>query len=99
MNNTNSGDTVFDGYTGYGVFRQHAYKYWFLHDEIQIMLTDNEKTKSIIQSLESSKPKIAIIDQHLLTLPPAVLDYLKANYSETPYSELKIRKEYGDIQK
>ena len=35
---TTAKDTVFDGFTGAGAFRPHAYFYFFLHDEIRALL-------------------------------------------------------------
>ena len=85
-------DTVFDGYRGYGVFRQHAYKYWFLHEEVQMLLSENEKDYGIIQALEASKPKIVIVDDYVRALPKSLLAYIDRHYADTQFADLKIRR-------
>ena len=92
MENTKPTDAVFDGNTGYGVFRPHAFKYWLLHDEVQAMLTPNEKGPLLIEELELRKPPIAIVDRFTLMLPPEVLDYINTHYESTPYIEIRKRR-------
>lgn len=92
MANTKPSDTVFDGNSGYGVFRQHAFKYWLLHDEVQAMLTPEEKGPGLIESLEARKPPIVIVDRFTQMLPPEVLDYINALYEATPFPDIKKRR-------
>ena len=92
MANTKPTDTVFDGNSGYGVFRQHAFKYWLLHDEVQAMLTPEEKGPGLIESLEAQKPPIVIVDRFTQMLPPEVLDYINAHYEATPFPDIKKRR-------
>ena len=84
-------ETVFDGYSGYGVFRPHAYRYWFLHDEVQLMLSERERTESIIAALEDRRPPLAIVDQWTRLLPQPVLDYIGSHYENTPLLDIKRR--------
>jgi hypothetical protein len=92
MANTKPTDTVFDGNSGYGVFRQHAFQYWLLHDEVQAMLTPEEKGPMLIAALEKRKPPIVIVDRFTLMLPPQVLDYVNSHYETTPYSDIRKRR-------
>ncbi len=93
MANTGPGDAVFDGYTGYGVFRPHAYYFWFLHEEVQAMLAESDKGARLIKALETTRPAIAITDSWVATLPPAVQTYLANHYDgTTPFAALKKRK-------
>jgi hypothetical protein len=92
MANTRSTDTVFDGNSGYGVFRPHAFKYWLLHDEVQAMLTPYEKGPMLIESLESQKPPIVIVDRFTEMLPTEVLDYINAHYEPTPFPDIRKRR-------
>ncbi len=50
--NSKPQDAVFDGYTGYGVFRRHAYYFWMLHQEVQAMLPERDKGERLIAALE-----------------------------------------------
>ena len=91
--NTRPGDAVFDGYTGYGVFRPHAYYFWFLHEEVQAMLPESDKNSRLLAALEITRPAIAITDSWVATLPPQVQTYLANNYEgTTPFAVLKKRK-------
>lgn len=93
MANTQPTDPIFDGRSGFGVFRPHAYRYWFLHDEMQLMLSDTEKSSALIDALERQRVKIALVDEHARMLPRPVLDYIAAHYADTPYPDIKRRME------
>lgn len=82
MANTRSSDAVFDGYTGYGVFRPHAYYYWMIHQEVQAMLSERDKGERLIAALESKRPPIAIADDWVAMLPRQVQTYLAEHYEE-----------------
>ena len=88
--NTRPDEPVFDGYTGHGVFRPHAYFYWFLHQEIQAMLPESDKSVRLIAALEARRPAMAIADNWVATLPMEVQTYLANHYEgTTPFAELK----------
>jgi hypothetical protein len=82
---------VFDGYSGFGVFRPHAYTYWFLHEEMQAMLSDEDRGASVIRALEETEPPIAIVDDYVTALPPEVLAHIRAHYADTQFPEIKRR--------
>jgi hypothetical protein len=92
MAHTQPSDAVFDGYTGYGVFRPHAYFYWFLHEEVQAMLTEEEKGVRLINALETQRPPIVIVDQWVATLPSSVSAYLTEKYEKSPLPGILRRK-------
>jgi hypothetical protein len=73
-------DLVFDGYSGLGVFRRHAYRYWFLHDEMLLMLSPAQRGADIVQALENPRVKVAIRDGFTSLLEPEVNRYLDANF-------------------
>lgn len=91
MRVTSPSDPVFDGYSGYGVFRPHAYWYWFLHNEIQLMLTPKELGPDIIDALQRQKVKIVILDRYSRMLPASVLQYIHSHYEDTPFPDIKRR--------
>ncbi len=89
--NTSATDAIFDGYSGLGLFRPHAYRYWFLHEEVQAMLPEQEKTSGIIEALEFKRPPLAIVDRWVKSLPPKVQTYLRDHYEDTALPLLKKR--------
>jgi Dolichyl-phosphate-mannose-protein mannosyltransferase len=93
LSHTGPNDTVFDGYSGFGVFRPHAYRYWFLHEEVQKMLSKDERSTKIIQALEREKTPIVIEDQYVAALPASVRAYIDNHYERTRYSEILKRKD------
>lgn len=84
--------TVFDGYSGYGVFRKHAYRYWFLHEETQQMLSAEEKHAGILNSLRTAQPRIVIVDGWTKLLPAEVLEYIGRNYRESQFTDIRVRR-------
>lgn len=81
---TSPSDTVLDGWTGAGLFRDPAWKYWKLHSGIRSLLTRDE-----IRKLESSlldgtlQPAIVLRDEQLQQLSPVINDFLDNNYNRS----------------
>ena len=90
--NTGPQETVFDGYTGYGVFRPHAYYFWMLHQEVQAMLPERDKDERLIAALERQQPAMVMADQWVAGLPDNVQAYVAAHYGETPFPVVKKRR-------
>ncbi len=91
MRETKSDEPYFDGYSGYGVFRPHAYRYWLLHDEVQAMLGEDELTGGVLTSLESARPRLVSYDHWTRLLPRYVIAYLRANYRATEFPDIWTR--------
>lgn len=89
---TRSTDAVFDGYTGYGVFRPHAYYYWMIHQEVQAMLSEADKGERVVEALEARRPPIVIADAWIAMLPQTVQNYLAAHYEPTPFPVFRKRR-------
>ncbi|MEX2264597.1 MAG: glycosyltransferase family 39 protein [Bryobacteraceae bacterium] len=87
--NTGAADAVFDGYSGFGVFRPHAYWYWFLHEEVQAMLSEREKTSGIVEALETKRPAFVVYDGWIRALPQEVQTYIQDRYEDTSVENLK----------
>lgn len=92
LENTHRMDSVFDGYTGFGLFRPHAYKYWFLHEEVQAMLTPEQKGADVVAALQSTNPAFVVLDRHVKVLPDTVLEYIATNYQVTPFADIVRRR-------
>jgi hypothetical protein len=74
-------DMVMDGWEGTGVFRPHAFHYYFLHDESMDMLP-REQVDTYLDALEHGKirPRLIAMDQHLTLLGSRFLRFVKKNY-------------------
>lgn len=92
LSRTTPQQAVFDGRSGWGVFRPHAYRYWFLHDEMQLMLTKSEKTEAIVAALKRPSTQMAIVDDYVRLLPPVVLETIRTEFEPTPFADLWIRR-------
>jgi hypothetical protein len=99
MRETRPDEPYFDGYSGYGVFRPHLYRYWFLHEEVQPMLTQGELTEGILEALETRKPRLVTVDHWILTLPSEVTGYLEAHYEPTEFPDIWRREEPRETQR
>ena len=84
-------DTVLDGWSGYGVFRPHAYFYYFLHDEMLAMLNDAQKGQDIIDAVERERTKFVIYDKNVRMLPKELQVYIRKKYSPTGLEEIYER--------
>ena len=78
---TTPGETVMDGFTGAGVFRPHAYYYFFLHDEIRALLEGPEKD-GLRRALRDGEiaPALVLFDFDVQDLSPEVKLFVEENY-------------------
>ena len=74
-------EAVFDGYSGYGAFRPHAYEYWFLHDEMLLMLSEAERTTNVIDRLHDPSVRAVVRDIYMEELPEPVQLYLDEHFA------------------
>jgi hypothetical protein len=95
MRTTQPNESYFDGYSGYGVFRPHAYRYWLLHDEMQLMLGAEELQRGVLTALRQTNPPLVASDAWTATLPAAVQAYLRENYAPSQYAEIWRRRAAG----
>jgi hypothetical protein len=81
MTRASPNESVMDGWRGLGVFRPHAFYYFFLHPEIRAMLPERD-LDIFLSRLESGeiKPKLIILDDNLNQLSPRFSRYLAAHY-------------------
>jgi hypothetical protein len=78
---TSPRDTVLDGFTGAGVFRPHAYYWFFLHDEVRALLGDAERDglKRALRDGEIA-PTLVLFDFDVQDLSPDVKSFVEENY-------------------
>ncbi|MCX5785794.1 MAG: hypothetical protein NTX59_08890 [Elusimicrobia bacterium] len=81
MSRTAPEDRVFDVWTGESFYRQHAYYFWMLHDEVRVMLDPGRLEKDIGLALADTRCKGLIWGAYFNTLPAGVRDWSRRNYS------------------
>jgi len=75
-------DLVMDGWVGTGVFRPHAFYYYFIHEELLPMLSA-ERVDAYVDDLESGniRPKMIALDANLVALEPRFLRFVMNRYA------------------
>ncbi|HUG55376.1 MAG TPA: hypothetical protein VMR21_17340 [Vicinamibacteria bacterium] len=82
---TTPDDTVMDGFTGAGVFRPHAWFYFFLHEEIRALLGAPEIGRLRVALREGEiAPALLLFDDDLRQMHPEITSFLRENYEPTP---------------
>jgi 4-amino-4-deoxy-L-arabinose transferase-like glycosyltransferase len=92
LEHTTPEDTVMDGWSGLGVFRDHAYYYYFVHKGIRPMMTKKERSEDVIRALREKNTRIVIYDGNVRDLSASVREYIEANYRSTGVGSIYIRK-------
>jgi hypothetical protein len=72
-------ETVFDGFTGLGVFRRHAYYYWWLNPYSLNLMEGESREPRLLASLKRSPPKLICVDENVEKLP-GVMEWVEENY-------------------
>lgn len=84
LETTRPDDVVMDGWQGTGVFRPHAFHYFFLHRETLAMLPHAELAR-FLSALERGaiRPSLIAVDRHLLALGPRFRLFVRTRYEST----------------
>jgi hypothetical protein len=74
-------DLVMDGWAGMGVFRPHAFHYFFLHAETRAMLSP-PRWDAYLDALESGtiRPKLIAMDKNLAAMGPRFVTFVQGTY-------------------
>jgi 4-amino-4-deoxy-L-arabinose transferase-like glycosyltransferase len=77
-------DLVMDGWAGMGVFRPHAFRYFFLHEETRAMLPRDE-WDAYLDALERGaiRPRLIALDENLRALGPRFVGFVERNYASS----------------
>lgn len=75
-------DLVMDGWEGTGVFRPHAFYYYFIHEELLPMLSQ-ARLSAYLTQLETGavRPRLINVDENLTALGPRFLAFVKSHYT------------------
>lgn len=81
MGHSTQQDSCLDGFAGYAAFRLHAWRYWFLHEEIRAML-DKRDLDQFEENLRSGTiaPRLVIFDDNLRDLSPGITRFINTHY-------------------
>jgi hypothetical protein len=81
IKNTDPTDTIMDGFQGSGLYRPHAYYYWFLPYNDRERLTAQEKEQLLHQLNGGSiAPKLILVDKNLSDISPAITEFFDKYY-------------------
>jgi 4-amino-4-deoxy-L-arabinose transferase-like glycosyltransferase len=84
LGQTTAEETVMDGFTGAGVFRPHAWFYFFLHDEIRALLGAPQIGRLRAQLREGEiAPALVVFDDELQQMHREITSFLRDNYEPT----------------
>jgi hypothetical protein len=93
LTHTDPRDTVLDGFSGLGVFRPHAYFYYFLHDEIRTLLAGRGLGRLLTELRDGTvAPDFVVADRDVLELPAEVTAFLRDNYVPAGMPPLWVRR-------
>jgi len=81
MENTSPTETVMDGYQGSGVYRPHAYFFWFLTHNDRQGITEKDRQK-LLEDLHTGaiSPNLILFDENLKDLSPAITEFFQDHY-------------------
>lgn len=75
------GEVVMDGFSGLGVFRPHAWYYFFLHDEVRALLDPQQLHRLLVQLRDGTiAPACLVMDNDLRALPADIQQFFRDNY-------------------
>ena len=79
--NTDPSAVVLDGWSGTGVFRPHAFFYWFLHRRLVATL-ETSVLRNLVAGLKSGhiRPTLIILDDELKMASPDLNDFIRQKY-------------------
>lgn len=79
--NTLPNDTVLDEYSGYGLFRPHAYFFWFLHPGMRAMLEEEDYAR-LLDDLRRGRirPALVLVTSDIRDRSPEWRAFLERNY-------------------
>jgi hypothetical protein len=93
VDHTGRDETVLDGFSGLGVFRPHAWFYFYPNEDIRPLIDYSEVTglkKRLRNGVVS--PRLAILDWDLQGVDSELLQFLKENYTQIGTTDIWERR-------
>jgi hypothetical protein len=96
--NSRPDETVMDGWTGLGVFRPHAWFFYFLHIQMREMMT-RDQFESLYQDLRSGRvaPRLILFDHDMHSLSPEITVFFEQHYASVGLPNIWVRKTGGEM--
>ena len=90
IENVSPQESVLDGFSGLGVFRPHAFFYYFLHGEMLLMLEDSDwRPLEDLLSDPEKAPKLVVDDRFVARAPSPVRELVERNYTAVGPSPIR----------
>lgn len=84
---------VLDGFTGWGAFRPHAYRIWWLNEFSLGLVTPAELERELLDLFDRNPPEAILDDESLRRLPDSVRSRIEADYDPVEPAPLRLRRE------
>lgn len=85
---TSADDRFFDGFTGYGALRPHAFFYYWINHHSWPMIPEREKTDGVMRALGDPATRVVLFDKNLRLLPEPAKRYIEENFqADARYSD------------
>jgi hypothetical protein len=90
---------VLDGWSGYGVFRPHAFYHWMLHPGVRAMLPP-ATVHQMVGELASGRvvPAVVVMDEHLRAFSDELARLVERRYAAAGQGDIFIRPDEGTIR-
>jgi hypothetical protein len=88
---------VFDGFTGLGALRRHAFYYWWLNPYSRAIAGDAALEGSLLETLQTDPPEAVLFDENIEALPDPVTEWIKKRYEPTEWDPLWLPKANGRL--
>ena len=83
LDHTEPDEPVLTSWRGSAPFRPHAFRYFFLHEEIQLMLGREKLSADLLELLRNEKPRLLEFDDAFRLLDRELIRYVVEHYEPT----------------
>jgi hypothetical protein len=93
LRGTTEEDRFFDGFSGYGALRPHAFRFFWINRHTWPLVPEAERSAGVMRALSDPRTRVVLYDRHLRKLlPPDVRRYIEEHFAEDErYSSKKCR--------
>jgi 4-amino-4-deoxy-L-arabinose transferase-like glycosyltransferase len=93
LDETDPDEPVLTSWRGSAPFRPHAYYYFFLHEEIQLMLGREKLSADLLELLKEEEPRLLEFDDAFRLLDDELIRYVVRHYRPTGHGVVLERRE------
>jgi hypothetical protein len=99
LDNTEPDEPVLTSWRGSAPFRPHAHFYFFLHEELQLMLGKEKLSAELLDLLKETKPRFIEFDDAFRLLDPKLIRYVLNHYESTGMGVMLKRRSDDDFRR